>query len=223
MGLKLRITGKSLKDHFRYYALAYILAIVFSATFFDTGITMINEKAAPEYKLASYICGDYINASYYYVFLEEMTKAFPDMKVVACENLAYNTNNTMASTYKQKFLSMISNSYGDVMIIPYNEFADLVRYGAFAPLEDVLGDYLKNISPESLKTVDMRIADDDTSHIFAIPLDRYEFFPYTYDTSDKVLIITSYTQNYDNAVELAKWYLDYMIETEWWSTTTTVN
>ena len=104
------------------------------------------------------------------------------------------------------------------MILPYQDFADLVQYGYFDPLEDDFAEYIDDLDPVSLKTVTMRIEDEGT-HVYGIPLGNLEFFPYSYDTSDKVIVLMNYSLNKDNAKRLLKWYLDYMIETDWYGST----
>ena len=216
--LKLRLNKVKLKNHFRYYVWIYAAAMVIAGTLLNMAVTVVKNQSPPQEKLYSYICGDAISLSYFYTFLEEMTDAFPDMKVVSCENLSYNAGGSMAYQYKQKFLSLISNGYGDVMILPYQDFADLVQYGYFAPLEYDFAEYINGIDEVSLKTVTMHLEDYGT-HVYAIPLGHLEFFPYTYDTSDKVIVLTDYSLNKDNAKKLLQWYLDYMTETDWYGST----
>jgi len=222
MKFKIKFTKKSLADHFKYYAWIYVAAIVISTSFFNISTTMIRNQAPPDQKLYSFVCGDAIALDYFITFHAEMTQAFPHLKVVACDNLAYNSMSTMAKEQKEKFLSLISNKYGDVLVIPYNEFADLAKEGAFEPLEDDFQQYLDDVDPISLKTVTMKLQLDETkepeTHVYGIPLSHLEFFPYYYDTNDKVIVLTSFSQNKDNARSLIKWYLDYMIETEWYGT-----
>ena len=218
MRLKLGLNKAKLKNHFRYFVWVYVVVVVIAGALLNMSVTIAKNQSPPECKLYSYICGDAISASYFYIFLDEMTQAFPDMEVVSCENLSYNASGTMSSQYKQKFLSLISNGYGDVMILPYQDFADLVQYGYFDPLEDDFAEYIDDLDPVSLKTVTMRIEDEDT-HVYGIPLGNLEFFPYSYDTSDKVIVLMNYSLNKDNAKRLLKWYLDYMIETDWYGST----
>ncbi|MBP3348726.1 MAG: hypothetical protein J6L92_08225 [Clostridia bacterium] len=217
MVFKARISKKTLADHFKYYVWVYVVALVLSVTFFNMSIDVINGQAPREEQLFSYVCGESISMQYFVIFHEEMTEAFPDMKYVVCENLAYNDGTTQASIYKNKFLSLVSEKYGDVMILPYNEFTDLAKYGYFAPLEDDFGEYIDDVDPVSLKTVTMNTEENGT-HVYGIPLSHLEFFPYDYDTSDKVLVLTSYSQNVENAKKLFAWYLDYMLETDWYGT-----
>lgn len=227
MKFKTKITKKSLANHFKYYVWVYVVAMVLCGTFFSMSVTVINNQAPPENKLFTYICGDAISIDYFTAFYEEMYDAmldkFPEMKVVSCENLSYNATGSMSNSYKEKFLSLISNNYGDVMLLPYNEFADLAQNGLFEPLEDDFARYLDDVDSISLKTVTMTLENEDGTvgtHIYGIPLSHLEFFPYFYDTTDKVLVITSYSQNKEKAKVLAEWYLDYMIETEWYGTLT---
>lgn len=227
MKLKTKITKKSLVNHFKYYVWIYVVAMVLSGTFFSMSVTAINNQAPSEQKLYTYICGDAISIDYFTAFYQEMYDAmlekFPELKVVSCENLSYNATGSMSSTYKDKFLSSISAQHGDVMLLPYNEFADLAQNGIFEPLEDDFSKYLADVDPISLKTVTMTLENGDgenETHVYGIPLSHLEFFPYFYDTTDKVLVITSYSQNKEKAKVLAEWYLDYMIETEWYGTLT---
>lgn len=219
MRLNLLLNKSKLQNHFRYFIWIYVVVLVVSGTLFNMALTVINNQSPPEYKLYSYVCGDIIASSYFYVFMEEMEEAFPEMRVVSCENLAYNSSISMAATHKQKFLSLISNGYGDVMILPYQEFADLAKYGNFMPLEDDFAEYIDDVDPIILKSVTMNLQDLGT-HVYGIPLSHLEFFPYSYDTSDKVIVLTSFSQNKENAKRLMKWYLDYMIETDWYGTLT---
>ena len=110
MKFKINLTKKSLSDHFKYYVWVYVAAIVISTSFFNISTTMINNQAPPDQKLYSFVCGDAIAIDYFIDFHEEMTLAFPHLKVVACDNLAYNSMSTMAKEQKQKFLSLISIS-----------------------------------------------------------------------------------------------------------------
>lgn len=227
MKFKTKITKKSLTNHFKYYVWVYVVAMVLCTTFFGMSVTVINNQAPPESKLFTYICGEAISIDYLTAFYEEldgaMREKFPEMKVISCENLAYNSQSTLASTYKEKFLSLVSGKYGDVMLLPYNEFADLAQNGLFEPLEDDFADYLADVDEISLKTVTMTLNNYESlpeTHVYGIPLSHLKFFPYFYDTTDKVLVITSYSQNKEKAKVLAEWYLDYMIETEWYGTLT---
>ncbi len=227
MKLKIKLTKKSLANHFKYYIWVYVVAMVLSGTFFGMSITAANEQAPPENKLYSYICGDAISIDYFTAFCQDMkneiTEIFPEMKVISCENLPYNTNGTMSNTYKEKFLTAVSTKYGDVMLIPYNEFADLAQNGIFEPLENDFAKYLDDVDPISLKTVTMTLENrngEPETHVYGIPLSHLKFFPYFYDNTDKVLVVTSYSQNKEKAKVLAEWYLDYMIETEWYGTLT---
>ena len=222
MKFKIKLTKKSLSDHFKYYIWIYVIAIAISSTFFSMSITMINNQAPPDQKLYSFVCGDAISLDHFQKFHQEMANAFPDLKVVSCENLGYNSGGSMAGTQKEKFLSLISNKYGDVLVIPYNEFADLAKEGVFEPLENDFAEYLEDVDPISLKTVTMKLqldlSQDPETHVYGIPLSHLDFFPKYYDTTDKVIVITSFSQNKDNARLLVKWYLDYMIKTDWFGT-----
>lgn len=216
--LKLGLSKTKLKNHFRYFVWIYVVVAVAAGALLNMAVTVAKNQSPPEAKLYSFICGDTISESYFYVFLEEMTDAFPEMTVVSCERLPYNVSGSMAYQYKQKFLTYLSSGYGDVMILPYEDFADLVKHGYFAPLENDFAEYIDDIDPISLKTVTINLEEKGT-HIYGIPLNHLEFFPYTYDTSDKVIVLTDYSQNMDNARNLLKWYLDYMIETDWYGST----
>lgn len=79
----------------------------------------------------------------------------------------------------------------------------------------ISNDYIDDLDSISLKTVTMNI-DGNGSHIYGIPLSHLEFFPYSYDTSDKVIVWTQYSQNPEYAKKMVKWLLDYMIETDWY-------
>lgn len=214
--LKIKFTKDSMKNHFRYFVWVYVIVAFVTGAIFNTIVTMVKNQSPPDRKLSTYICGDFIGSSYFYAFLEEMERDFSELDVVDCENLAYNSGTMLASGQKQKFLANISSKYGDVMIIPYNEFADLVKYNYFAVLDDDFAEYIDDLDPISLKTVTMNL-DGKGSHVYAIPLSHLEFFPYSYDTSDKVVVWMDYSQNPEYAKKMVKWLLDFMIETDWYA------
>ncbi len=215
MYLKIKLNKLKLSNHFRYFVWIYVCVAIAAGTLLNIAVTISKNQAAPHEKLYSFICGDTLQATYFHIFLEEMTEAFPDMKLVSLENLAYNEQGMMATEYKKKFFTYTSSKYGDVMILPYSEFADLAAYGYFEPLDDDFAEYIDDVDPVSLKTVKMHLPDNDRAYVYGIPLSHLDFFPAVYDTSDKVLVLMSYSQNKDNAKRLVKWYLDYMIETDW--------
>lgn len=101
--LNIKITKDSIKNHFRYFVWIYVVVILVTGTIFGSIVTMIKNQSPPDQKLITYICGDFIGSSYFYVFLEEMEHDFSDLKVVDCENLAYNAGTINATAHKQKF------------------------------------------------------------------------------------------------------------------------
>ncbi len=213
MALKFRFSKESIKDHFRYYIWIYVAVIVVTGVVFDLITTSIVNQSSEDKKLYACICGDTLAFREYYGFMEDISEAVPGMSIISCENLTYNEG-TMAQTYKQKFYALFSSEYGDVMMLPYNEFSDLAQYGYFLPLEDVLNEYIDDVDPINLKTVTYNITGGD-AHVYGIPLSHLKFFPDVFDTTDKVLVVTSYSKNMENAKLLIQWWLDYMINTDW--------
>ncbi len=221
MKLKIRLTKKSLANHFKYYVWIYAAMMVLATSLFSTTITIANNKSPADKQLHTFVCGEAIALDFFQAFYMEMENAFPEMKVVSCENLAFSSTSLMAGQYKDKFLSLIYSKVGDVYIIPYNEFADLAQNGLFEPIEDLFPEYLEDVDPISLKTVTMTLKnenDENETHVYGIPLSHLEFFPYYYNSADKVMVMTSFSQNKENAKILVEWYLDYMIETDWYGT-----
>ncbi len=214
MYLKLGLNKAKLSNHFRYFVWVYVCVAVGASLLLNMAVTIKKNQAAPDQKLYSFICGDSLASTYFHYFLEDMTEAFPDMKLVSCENLSYNAQGVMSNEYRTKFLTYISSGYGDVIVLPYEDFADLAPHGYFEPLEGDFAEYISELDPVSLKTVTMRVGDDG-AHVYAIPLSHLGFFTDLYDTSDKVIVVMSYSQNKENAKLLAKWYIDYMKAEKW--------
>lgn len=215
MGLKIRLTRKTLKNHFRYYVWAYVVVLLAAGTIFNTVITSIKNQTPASERVFTVICGDFIPDARLQLFWEDIEKAFPDVKLISVENLPFNIVSAMSSTYKQKFLSYISSKFGDIMILPYTEFSDLAKYGTFIPLDEEFADVIKDLDPIGLKTVTMLAEGNDEAYVYGIPLNGFELFPYSYDTTDKVMVITSYSENKDDSISIAKWLLDYIRDKVW--------
>ena len=207
--MKIRITKASLKDHFHYYALAYIGVIVATSLVLNLIVTSIKSQAPAEKTLSLYVCGELVTPSSYYSFRTDLEKAFDDMELINTDNLAYKSSHNLTGTYRQKFAAMLASDEGDLLILPYEDFTDLVYMNAFQALDDFLPEYIEQLDALSLKTVTMKYNTDEPK-VYAIPLDGHKLFALdeVFQMEDKVLVLLNRSRNTENAVRMAKWILD---------------
>ena len=206
--MKIKISKASLKDHFRYYIWAYVGVVLITGMLLNLVVTAINSQAPPDKTLSLYVCGEAVKASSYYQFRTDLEEAFSDMELINTDNMTYKGANA-SSAYKQKFAALIASNQGDILVLPYDDFTDLVGMDAFQPLDELLPEDIAELDEGALKTVTFKYNTEDPK-VYGIPLTGHSLFAEDdwYPMEDKVLVIMNSSQNLSNAVRMAEWVLD---------------
>jgi len=206
---KIKFTKDTVKNHLRYDFLKYVAITVVLASIFNIAFTSVSSYVDPDKKLTFYVVGDVLNPLKADEENEKLEAAFADMEQIIYENLATESESA-GHTYRQKFVSVIAAKRGDLFIMPYLFFQDLVTMGAFSPVDSRLQGYVDSSPNQLKKAVYYKLEDDKGAQYYAIPYLNGEFMVSAgLEAYDKVLVIPAYSQNYETAVRLAQWLLEY--------------
>ena len=206
---KIKFTKDTVKNHIRYDFLKYVAITVVLASIFNIVFTSTSSFVDPDKKLTFYVVGDVLHPVKADSENAKLMEAFSDMEQIIYENLATESESA-GYTYRQKFVSIIAAKRGDLFIMSYLFFQDLVTMGAFTPVDERLLDHVESAPDQLKKAVYYKLDDEKGAQYYAIPYHNGEFMTYSgMDASDKVLVIPAYTQNYETAVRLAQWLLEY--------------
>ena len=198
-----RITGKRIRDHWRYSWWKYAIWLVITLIGIDMLFAVTAYRPPEDKRLQLYMCNGYANTD----ALKEdlwpaLLEACPDQEELIVQNIDLTSEDYYS---KMQFTTYLAAQEGDVCLLPVSEMKSLVSDGAeYAFLE--LTPYVQSgvIPTEGIDLTPGMLRDSSGKEgLYAIPADAlYGLREYGCDPAGGVLCVMVYGGNDDSAATL---------------------
>lgn len=199
--IQTKLSWDNIRQHFSYMWWAYVLMAGLLIFTFSMWYQFTEYDPPADKKLQVTFAGDFISVSVTDHYKEQIMQEFPELEKVMVDNIPLDFTGEGDFAGYQKLQVIISVGEGDIYIMDRELMRMYSDIGAFAPLDALVaeGGALHGMfTDDELAKGTFAISEggDGEPHLYAIPIDRlYGLLNQGVDTTDKYIVVTSYTQN----------------------------
>lgn len=207
-----KLNKERLKHHMQYEWRLYLLYAIGAVLCWSVLTSVFAYRVPDEEKIEIYLVGEYVFEERLDNLEQSLRLEFPDIEEIEIYQISFTGTDDNDMYAQQKLMVMLGSQTGDIYFFHKEDFRALIKQGLFYPLDDLLGmeadDYILEEEYDYTKGIAIDL-DETEEKLYGMTMYDSVMFENTgYITEEKIMGVTGYCKNPDDAIRVLKWIKD---------------